>query len=104
MAKAQKKPESRFSSASGGLVTQPLKAQANDAAALEREFCTLAEKWRRETRFLSLTDQMAAHPDYQRIIAMGPDALPLILRELEEHQDHGFAALAAIPGEDAPPR
>lgn len=40
------------------------------------------------------------HPAYQRIIGMGPAALPLILREMERRPDHWFWALQAITGTD----
>ncbi len=40
------------------------------------------------------------HPSYQQIIGMGPDALPLILTELERQPDHWFWALNAIVGDD----
>lgn len=44
---------------------------------------------------------MAMHLAYQRIIGLGPSALPLILRELEREPSHWFWARNAIAGEDA---
>jgi hypothetical protein len=35
------------------------------------EFASLAERWRRETRFSSSLDEKVLHPAYQSIIAMG---------------------------------
>ncbi len=43
---------------------------------------------------------MAMHPAYQRIIGMGPEVVPLLLRELERTRDHWLWALHAITGED----
>lgn len=44
------------------------------------------------------------HPAYQRIIGLGPRAVPLILRELQKTRGHWLWALNAITGEDpAPP-
>ena len=40
------------------------------------------------------------HPAYQRIIGMGSDAVPLILRELQKRRGHWFWALHFITGED----
>jgi hypothetical protein len=37
-------------------------------------------------------------------MGMGPDALPLILRELKKSPDHWFVALNAITGEDPAPQ
>ena len=67
---------------------------------LSKSFRELAETWRRETSFLSFGQQRALHPAYQRIIGMGPPALPLIFRELERRPSHWFWALRAITGED----
>lgn len=43
------------------------------------------------------------HPAYQQIIGMGPDALPLILRDLADEPAPWFWALRAITGEDPVP-
>jgi len=75
-------------------------AQASLASALETTFQSLAERWRSDTRILSSVTAKAMHPDYQRIIGMGPAAVPLILRELQRRLDHWFWALKSITGED----
>lgn len=68
---------------------------------LEGEFRNLVGRWRRETAMHSVTLKKAMHPAYQRIIGMGKDAIPLILRELlERPSGHWFWALNAITGED----
>ncbi len=67
---------------------------------LERLFDALVAQWRADTVFLSSVDKMATHPAYQRIIGLGRQALPLILRELQQKPDHWFWALHAISGED----
>ena len=41
------------------------------------------------------------HPAYQRIMAMGPVALPWVLEELRDRPDHWFWALTFMAGEDA---
>jgi hypothetical protein len=46
---------------------------------------------------------MTAHPSYRRIMGMGREALPLLLRELSERPDHWLVALNAITGEDPAP-
>jgi hypothetical protein len=67
---------------------------------VESEFPRLAETWRRETAHLSSITQKSIHAAYQRIIGLGPRAVPLILSELEQRPDHWFWALRAITGED----
>lgn len=44
--------------------------------------------------------EMAMHPAYQRIIGLGPEVAPLLLRELERQPDHWFWALKALTGAD----
>jgi hypothetical protein len=63
-------------------------------------FQELANQWRRETAHLSLAIKKVTHPAYQRIIGLGLDAVPLILRELQRRSGHWFWALKAITGED----
>jgi hypothetical protein len=75
----------------------------HEPSGLARRFHELAEAWRRDTSFLSFTQQRAIHPAYQRIIGMGWAAVPLILRQLERRPDHWLWALESITGE-APAR
>src|SRR5947209_4796421 len=69
-------------------------------AALEEQFNELAQEWYRETRMLSSVHQIVLHPAYQKIIGMGRDALPFILRELKRTRGHWLWALAMITRED----
>ena len=71
-----------------------------DATNRKEEFQQLKEAWQKETRYQSFSRQIALHPAYQRIIGMGRDALPLILKELEAGPHHWFWALRSISGED----
>jgi hypothetical protein len=68
--------------------------------SLDQKFQSLAEDWKREIRFASLSNQMFLIPSYQRIIGLGPGAIPLILRELQKEPNHWFWALAALTGEN----
>lgn len=62
----------------------------------EARFDALAAEWERATRFMSSIQQMSMHPAYQRIIGMGPVAVPLILRRMSGTPGHWFWALEAI--------
>lgn len=64
------------------------------------EFSRLAEAWKADTADESSPVRVAMHPAYQRIIGMGPTALPWILADLEATHDDWFWALRAITGED----
>ena len=67
-------------------------------------FRALADQWRWETGAVSSVSEMENHPAYQEIIGMGPAAIPLLLRELQERGDHWFMALYALSGENPVPR
>lgn len=60
---------------------------------------TLLKRWRAETAHVSSSSQITRHPDYQSLIALGREALPFLLRELERsHDGHLSRALAEITG------
>jgi len=62
----------------------------------ESIFNDLVSLWRRETVALSSLEKKAMHPAYQRIIALGPGVIPLILREMKRKPGHWFWALDAL--------
>ena len=64
------------------------------------KFRALVNQWKEDTQFVSSTTGMILHPAYQEIIGMGPEIIPLILKELENKPDHWFAALRALTGVD----
>ena len=70
------------------LVSFPTKA--ND---LNAEFNELANEWDRETSYLSSTPMIVMHESYQKIMAMGPDVVPLLLQDLKEKRRSWFWAL-----------
>ena len=59
-------------------------------------FQTLAKEWRAARNASSSTKVITTHPAYQQIMAMGPDAIPFILAELQQKTDHWFWALSMI--------
>ena len=70
-------------------------------ALVSSRFHELAEQWHDAMRFESSLSEIAGHPAYQAIIALGDEAVPLILRELHRRPAPWFAALKAITGFDA---
>jgi hypothetical protein len=67
-------------------------------------FRRLAPVWRDQTCFLSSMSEASAHPAYQEIIGLGPEVVPLLLRDLQENHTHWFAALRAITGANPVPK
>lgn len=64
-------------------------------------FCALKKEWQEDTMFSSSLREIVLHPAYQRIIGLGPRALPLIFDQLRRNPPtHWFWALVAIVGED----
>src|SRR5579871_6727660 len=66
------------------------------------QFNDLAKQWKRETAITGHLSKIVMHPAYQRIMAMGPDVIPLILADLSKEPGHWFWALHNLvpPGED----
>ena len=63
------------------------------------QFHRLTEQWKRERGAESSVTKIAMCPSYQKITAMGPAVVPMILRQLEiegDEPDHWFWALSAI--------
>jgi DNA-binding transcriptional regulator YhcF (GntR family) len=75
----------------------------NDQSIDADQFKRLAQEWKRETILHSSPLLIATHDAYQRIIGMGPAAVPLILHELSAERDYWFWALRAITGDDPVP-
>jgi hypothetical protein len=67
---------------------------------VEGRFRELVDEWQADVAPLSSTTARVQHPAYREIIALGPAAVPLLLRELERRPNHGFAALRALTGAD----
>lgn len=82
------------------LINQPRGAVYTD----RDDFDCLADDWERNRpRGVRMAD-MVMHPSYQKIIGMGPQAIPWLLERLEERGGHWFWAISAITrAEDAVP-
>jgi hypothetical protein len=72
-------------------------------AELRRQFDANLRRWKDETAAISSTTQRSLHPAYQRIIGMGPRAVPLMLEELKVSPTWLFWALKAITNVDPVP-
>src|SRR5262249_25632314 len=70
---------------------------------IEQRFRQLVEAWQSDCPPSSRIADMVMHPAYQQIIGLGPAAIPLLLKELENNLDHWFWALIAITGANPVP-
>jgi hypothetical protein len=68
--------------------------------SIEELFYRLAINWKNDIKLRSSATEIILNSFYQRIIGMGPVALPMILRELKREPHHWFWALQSISGEN----
>ena len=61
-------------------------------------FNACVAKWKEDTKHKSSLTDIFLHPAYQRIIGLGPDVVPFILREIADNGGHWFWALGALTG------
>ncbi len=54
-------------------------------AVREQRFESLSSQWKKETELLSNVTTKCTHVAYQKIIGMGQDAVPLILKDMKEN-------------------
>lgn len=77
---------------------EPVRVEEPTYTMVESEFYDLAQQWKQERPRGADVSDMAMHPSYQRIIGMGPDVVPFLLKELEREPAHWFWALHYITG------
>ncbi|WP_343666276.1 hypothetical protein [Paraburkholderia tropica] len=68
--------------------------------AVREVFRTLSDKWRDETMFESSNSSVVLNENYQKIIGLGPKAVPWIIDDLRETGSPWFWALRMITRED----
>jgi hypothetical protein len=79
--------------------TTPVKPTPDTPAeTVEERFRRLAAAWHRDTDYLSSMEESDGHPAYQEIIRLGPEVVPLLLRDLAANHTHWLTALEAITG------
>jgi hypothetical protein len=65
---------------------------------LEERFRRLSGAWHKAVALQSSSTVRNSHPAYQEINSLGPEVVPLLLRDMEENHTHWFAALRQITG------
>jgi hypothetical protein len=78
--------------------------EQGEDSQLSSRFRRLVQEWKAERDpYSSRPDEWAMCWSYQKIIAMGPPVIPLILAELRTEPDHWFWALSALTEVDPVP-
>ena len=71
---------------------------------VEARFHTYLAKWRDQTQLESNYNRILANPNFRRILALGPQAVPLILADMQQGSGGAwFQALEDITGENPIP-
>jgi hypothetical protein len=70
---------------------------------IEDRFSRLAQQWKSHIGGISDPQEIRQLPGFAELVRLGPDAIPLILRELEFDSSYWFEVLAEIAGEDPTP-
>src|SRR5262249_9114182 len=73
------------------------------AETIEDRFRRLEATWTAETGFLSSYTDIVEHPTFREIIRLGEDAVPRMLRDLEERPRLWVWALPEMTGENPVP-
>lgn len=87
-----------MSDSSSAAVASLPRAPRPASAWLTERFGALTERWRSETGGYSSPAQIASHDAYLSIIALGCDAVPLIIEELRTKGGFWYPALRALTG------
>jgi hypothetical protein len=77
--------------------------QLDQSERLKVDFQKFASLWKSAQNSASAPEDIAGDWPYRAIIALGPEVVPLILRELEKEPDDWFWALAILTGENPVP-
>lgn len=84
-------------------LTETVSTGEREEPVLRERFQSLVAEWKAGRKSTTTAKRMAEHPAYQQIIAMGWDAVPLIIDEMTREPDHWFIALHAITNADPVP-
>jgi hypothetical protein len=72
--------------------------------SVAQTFRRLADEWQRAVAHHSSSTIRINHPAYKAVIALGPEVVPMLLRDMKDHHSHWFFALGEITGaHPAPP-
>jgi hypothetical protein len=80
------------------MASVPVKQIGQALASVEERFRQLAAAWHDAVAHQSSTTLRNNHPAYRDIVRLGPEVVPLLLRDMQENHTHWFCALREITG------
>jgi hypothetical protein len=80
-----------------------VEAVADLTESVEARFQRLKAEWKADTKYLSNPNKIRRHPAFRAIIAMGMDAVPFMMRDLQDGPALWVWALPEITGENPVP-
>lgn len=82
----------------------PLDDAEHRQARVAREFRRLADEWEAETAVYSFVSQKTAHPTYRKIVNLGKEVIPHLIRDLlQDSPGYWSDALVELTGADPVP-
>jgi GAF domain-containing protein len=78
------------------LDNEELRSDAFIEQDIEQEFTKLADAWKEETRLFPILSDRFRNSNYCKIIELGENVVPYLIRELSRRPDHWFFALESI--------
>jgi hypothetical protein len=87
------------------MATIPAKQTPDSAVTetVEQRFHRLTAEWEDAVAYQSSTTVIISHPAYGEVARLGPEVVPFLLRDMEDHHTHWFWALHEITGADPIP-
>jgi hypothetical protein len=70
------------------MASLPVKQTSSAMPSVEDRFRQLAAAWHEAVAHQSSTTVRNNHPAYRDIISLGPDVVPLLLRDMEANHTH----------------
>lgn len=82
---------------------QPLDDAEHRRNRIGNEFTRLAREWEADTSIYSFVSQKVSHPHYRKIIDLGTDVIPHLLRDMRDSPGYWSDALVELTGTDPVP-
>lgn len=82
---------------------RPLDDERHRQTRIGREFRRLASEWEADTAVYSFVSQKVSHPHYRKIIDLGTDVIPHLLRDMRDSPGYWSDALVELTGTDPVP-
>lgn len=82
---------------------KPLDDERHRQTRIGKEFRRLASEWEADTAVYSFVSQKVSHPHYRKIVNLGTDVIPYLLRDMRDSPGYWSDALVELTGTDPVP-